>query len=213
MWNDCRYGLPGRWGDAVRGSKTLLAWGFFMTTAYPASGGGAESAALFKGGPGLIDLLIDATELEIAVTGPKMLFERLELLTTLSVFDGYNVHRLRELASHLEGVIHCGLVGTQPAEITVAVHRSGATLEIDLGPASMYESDLVLRTRTGETFRALLQRLLSSDPSLPFFAALHGVTATGHLEHEHGPGDGSEEPSHEGHGEHGHPGGADHGRP
>ena len=44
----------------------------------------SASTALFKGGPTLIDLLVDVTELRITVTGPRMLFERLEVVTTLS---------------------------------------------------------------------------------------------------------------------------------
>ncbi len=147
---------------------------------------GAGSVVLFKGGPTLIDLLVDVMELRIAVTGPRMLFERLELLTTLSALDGATVQRLRELATCLEGTIHCGLIGMQRAEIEVATVRSGGVLQIDLGPPSMYQSELVLRTRTGETFRALITRLLSIDPSRPFLAGIHAVTATGHLEHHAG---------------------------
>ena len=166
------------------------------------------STTLFKGGPTLIDLLLDVTELRITVTGPRMLFDRLELVTTLSALDGCTVPRLRELAGSLEGTIHCGLVGVQHAQIRVETLRSGGSLQVDLGPPSMYQSELVLRTRTGETFRALVRRLLTSDPTRPFVAGLHAVTAVGHLEHGHAgtPGDGG----------HHHPtgdGGAGHGRP
>ena len=144
------------------------------------------STTLFKGGPTLVDLLVDVTELRITVTGPRMLFERLELVTTLSALDGCTVARLEELAGCLEGTIHCGLVGVQHAQIEVETLRSGGNLQVDLGPPSMYQSELVLRTRTGETFQALLRRLLVTNPSQPFVAALHAVTATGHLEHGHG---------------------------
>ncbi|MGH3822676.1 MAG: hypothetical protein ACRDRA_07525 [Pseudonocardiaceae bacterium] len=159
-----------------------------MTTATP----GTALTALFKGGPTLIDLLVDVTQLRISVTGPRMLFENLELVTTLSAFDGCTVERLRDLADCLEGTIHCGLIGIQRTEITVRAVRSGGILQIDLGPPNMYQSELVLRTRTGETFRALIQRLLSSDPAQPFFAGLHAVTATGHIEHDHSEHDHSE---------------------
>jgi len=168
----------------------------------------SASMALFKGGPTLIDLLVDVTELRITVTGPRMLFERLELVTTLSALDGCTVQQLRELAGCLEGTIHCGLVGVQHAGIKVETLRSGGSLQIDLGPPSMYQSELVLRTRTGETFRALVQRLLASDPSRPFVAGLHAVTASGHLEHGH-----AGTPGHGGHQHAGHAGGAEHGRP
>lgn len=147
----------------------------------------AASTSLFKGGPTLLDLLVDVSELRFAVTGPGMLFEKLELVTTLSALDGCTVGRLRELADTVEGTVHCGLVGIDRAEITVVTTRSGGRLEVGLGPPSMYQSELVLRTRTGEPFGALVRRLLSSDPARPFVACLHPVTADGHLEHHHPP--------------------------
>lgn len=144
------------------------------------------STSLFVGGPTLLDLLVDVSELRVAVTGPGMLFEKLTLVTTLSALDGRTVGRVRELADSLEGTIYCGLVGAQRADITVVSTRSGGQLEIGLGPPNMYQSELVLRTRTGETLRELLSRLLSSDPARPFMAGLYPVTASGHLEHDHG---------------------------
>ena len=143
------------------------------------------STSLFKGGPSLLDLMVDVSELRITVNGPRMLFEKLTLVTTLSAFDGCTVERVRELADSLEGTIHCGLVGVQKAQITVQSVRTGGHLEVGLGPPSMYQSELVLRTRTGETFRELLSRLLADGSTAPFFAGLHAVTATGHLEHHH----------------------------
>jgi hypothetical protein len=145
-----------------------------------------SSVLFYKGGPTLINLLIDNTELRIIVTGPRMLFERLQLLTTLSAFDGCTVRRLQDLANSLEGTIHCGLVGVIRADIIVEKLRSGGILQIDLGPASMYQSELILRTRTGETFSSLIHRVLSPSQVYPFFVGLYGVPATGHLEHNHG---------------------------
>ncbi len=172
---------------------------------------GTASVVLFKGGPSLIDLLIDVRELRVTVTGPRMLFERLELLTTLSALDGATVQRLGELADCLEGTIHCGLIGIERAEIEVVTLRSGGVLQVGLGPPSMYQSELVLRTRTGETFRALLGRLLSLGPPRPFFAGLHPVTATGHLEHHAGIHGGPAEPGGGHEGNHGHDGEGEHG--
>ncbi len=90
----------------------------------------------------------------------------------------------RDVAGLLQGTVRCGPVGLQRADITVVAPRSGGRLEIGLGPASMYRSELVLPTRTGETFRGLVTRL-GDDPTRAFLAALHPVTATGHLEHDH----------------------------
>jgi len=145
----------------------------------------AAVSLLFKGGPSLINLMIDVTELRIAVTGPKMLFDRLELVTTLSAFEGYTVAHLSELANALEGTVHCGLVGILPLKIEVKTHRAGGTLEIDLGPPTMYQSEVIVRTRTGETFRELLTRVIGPPAGVSAYAGLHAVVAQTHLEHSH----------------------------
>ncbi|MFF8289534.1 hypothetical protein ACF068_09955 [Streptomyces sp. NPDC016309] len=177
-----------------------------MTTEVPSR----AAAMLFKGGPSLIDLLVDDTDLRITVTGPGMLFQHLDLLTTLSPFDGCTVQGLREFAGHLEGTVLCGLVGTERVPVEVVTDRAGGTLRIGLGPANMYQSELVLRTTTGETLRALARRLLTRAPDRPFFAGLHAVPATGHM--EHGPASGGHPPDHPHGPGHGHSHGNDHGR-
>jgi hypothetical protein len=167
----------------------------------------AQRVLLGKGGSTLVDLLVETPELRIAVTGPGMLFARLEFATTLSALDGCTVRRLQALAGSLSGTIHCGLIGSQPAEIAVEGRRTGGVLWIGLGPASMYESELVLATKTGETFAALIRRLLATAAPGPFLAALYPVTATGHLEHHHEGSETGEHHAPSGHGEghHGHP--------
>ncbi|WP_395297827.1 hypothetical protein ACF9IK_33520 [Kitasatospora hibisci] len=164
----------------------------------------AASAVLFKGGPTFVDLLLDASELRLVVTGPGMLFERLDLVTDLTPFEGRTAQRLSQLADALEGTVHCGLIGIEEAPVKVVSHRAGAALQIGLGPASMYQSELLLRTRTGETLRALLYRLLSDDPGRTFVAGLYPVPATGHMEHHDDHDHGSGHHDHGGSG-HGHP--------
>ncbi|CCK31941.1 hypothetical protein BN159_7562 [Streptomyces davaonensis JCM 4913] len=181
-----------------------------MTTATSQS----TTLALSKGGASLVDLLVDAPEVRVVVTGPRMLYDHLNLLTTLTPADGCNAHRVKELADTLEGAIHCGAIGVHPAEIEVKSYRAGVLLRIGLGPANMYQSVLVLRTRTGETFRELLTRLLTDDPDRYFFAGLHGVPASGHLEHDHSQGDDHSGHDHNGHDHsHGNGGAGGHGHP
>lgn len=176
-----------------------------MSTAAPIAG----ATSVFKGGPTLLDLLVDANELRYAVTGPRMLFEKLVLVTTLSALDGCTAGRLREVADSVEGTVHCSSVGIEAAEITVESSRSGARLEIGLGPASMYQCELALRTRDGRTFRDLLTGALTDHPDRPFFAGLSPVSATGHLEHDHGAGPGHDQGAGAGH-DHGAGAGHDH---
>jgi hypothetical protein len=170
-----------------------------------------QSALLFKGGPSLLNLLIDANEFQITVTGPRMLFEQLQLVTTLSAFEGYTALRLREFAAQLEGTIHCGLVGIEHAEIAVKPLRSGGVMTISLGPPSMYQSLLILRTRSGESFRTLFERVFLPQSTEMIFAGLQAVPASGHLERHHGSG----QDSHGGHDTGGHHGeaGGHHGHP
>ncbi len=140
---------------------------------------------LHKGGPTLIDLRQPATELNIIVTGPGMLFAGLRLLTSLSILDGCSFSQLRVLASSIEGHVFCGGTGIQRVDITVNQYRTGGALDIGVGPPSMYQSEIVLRTTSGETFATLIDRILNRGRGGPYLAALHGVVASGHMEHSH----------------------------
>ena len=149
----------------------------------PAAKTGTEYYLLQKGGPSLLDLRLSTSELHILVTGPGMLFERLKLLTSLSVIEGCDIHQLHRLAKNIEGRVLCGGTGIERLPVKVVTHRTGATLEIDLGPASMYQTEIILQTISGESFDSLLSRLLSPEGNNQFMAALYAVPATAHLEH------------------------------
>jgi fructokinase len=76
---------------------------------------------------------------------------------------------------------------------------------LDGGVVALHAGSLALTMPPGAD---VLQRLLASDPSRPFVAGLHAVTASGHLEHGH-----AGTPGHGGHQHAGHAGGAEHGHP
>jgi tyrosinase len=61
-----------------------------------------------------------------------MLFSKLRLLTSLSVFEGCDIHRLREFAQNIEAIGLCGAVGIFRVNVTVEVHRTGAALEAEV---------------------------------------------------------------------------------
>jgi hypothetical protein len=140
---------------------------------------------LGKGGPSLLDLRVPTSAIRILVTGPGMLFEKLQLVTSFDLMTGCTVHSLRALASELEGLVFCGHVGPREVPIQAIAHRVGTTLEIGLGPVSMYQSELILRTRSGEPFERLLSRVLVQDGLGDHLVALMPVTATGNPEHVH----------------------------
>lgn len=148
----------------------------------------ASTVVLTKAGPRLIDFCLDTDELSIQVNGPGMLFEKLELMTNRTALDGATVQFYEDVATGLAGTVDCPHAGLQQAAITVEPHRLGAELSIDLGPASMYQSELRLRTVSGETFRALIERALGPAPATfpregDTIAVLIAVRATGHHEH------------------------------
>jgi hypothetical protein len=167
------------------------------------------SFVLGKGGPSLVDLRQPTDVIRLLVTGPGMLFSKLRLLTTVDVFGGATVDALHELAKAIEAIAICGHTSLREADVSVTRQRTGAVVDIDLGPANMYQSEVVLRTRTGETFEELLSRVFGGRDMNRDIVVLHPVVATGHLEHAHGtihnPPDG--QPA--GHG-HDHGGGHDH---
>lgn len=134
------------------------------------------------GGPRLLDIFVGTDEIEILVTGPGMLFDRLELVTNLSALDGCTFGALEAIAADLEGISACGHRAPEHVDIRVEAHRTGPELVLDLGPASMYQSVLTLRTRSGQSFRELLRAAMGRENLI---AALQAVRATAHHEHHH----------------------------
>ena len=147
--------------------------------------GAAPNYVVGKGTPTLLSLRAESSEVRILVNGPGMLFEKFRLVTTLGLIDGCHYPALKKLASELEAEVLCGSVGREPIDIEVATHRAGAHLEIGLGPASMYQSELIIRTRNGEALGKVIDSILTHRFIRDYVVALEPVPATGHKEHEH----------------------------
>ncbi len=156
---------------------------------------------LGKGGPSLLDLRLRRSEVRILVTGPGMLYEKLRLVTSLSVSEGCHYRSMQRLASDLVATALCGAQGSRPAEIRVVGRRTSAVLEIEPGPSSMYQNELVLRTRNGWSFDRVIGRALAAGyEKKDYIVALEPIPATGHLEHHAVPGLSGEGDPHQGHG-------------
>ena len=146
-----------------------------------------DTVVLTKTGPRLIDIYRDVNEVRIIVNGPGMLYEKLEFMTNRSAIDGATFAFYEQVAANLEATVDCPHAPVHSAKINVASHRVGAELSVDLGPISMYQSELRIRTVTGGTFRALIDDLIGD--SVEFFgdnadviAVFVAVRATGHHE-------------------------------
>jgi len=147
-----------------------------------------NTLVLSKAGPRLIDFYRAENKMSIAINGPGMLFDKLELLTNRSVLQGASVDFYHQVAAGLRATIACPHEPVRLADITVEPHRLGAELSIELGPMSMYQSLLDIQTVGGESFRALIDASLgdmdtpftSGEPTVAMFVA---VRATGSHEH------------------------------
>ena len=147
-----------------------------------------DTLVLNKAGPRLIDFYRDDNRLTIAVNGPGMLFEKLELMINKTALDGAGIDFFRRVAAGLRATIACPHEPMRSADITVDIHRLGAELSIELGPASMYQSQLSIYTAGGESFRQLIDASLDEADTRfvskePLMAMLVAVRATSHHEH------------------------------
>lgn len=141
------------------------------------------SRLVSKAGPRLIDLLIDSTELDIVVTAPGMLVDRLEVLSNLDCFDGCDAGFYKILAERLEGTVYCGHTPPQKAEFELESHRMGMELSISLGEMSMYQSLLRLRTKCGNSIKAVILDVLGKESADGVMVVLNVVRASGNHEH------------------------------
>jgi len=138
---------------------------------------------LTKAGPRLLDLMVDTAQIDILVTAPGMLFERLELVTNLGMLEGCDAGFYYELAKDLEATVFCAHKAPVQVEIAVDAHRLGAELSIELGEPSMYQSLLRLRTQSGKTFREVITASRAVINNETMMAGFYVVRATGNHEH------------------------------
>ncbi|HEU4406502.1 MAG TPA: hypothetical protein VFS43_14650 [Polyangiaceae bacterium] len=145
---------------------------------------------LGKGAPGLLNLRLPVYRAHILVNGPVMLYGRMRLLTSLGLHDGSTFARLSALASALRVVALCGHTGAHEVPVELVSTRIGVRVEFGVGPAGMYQSELVLSTADDRPFDEVLQRIFGERAATAFFAleplpgeGHHGGTAHGEGHH------------------------------
>jgi hypothetical protein len=136
------------------------------------------------GGPTLLDLRLDASEVRILLNGPGMLVGKLRLLTSVDASAGATHANLAALAGELRCVALCGYTGPVEIPVEVLTSRLGTRLEIGVGPTGMYQTELVLQTRSGEALGKAIARTLTLGKELgSYLVALEPLAAEGHPEH------------------------------
>lgn len=91
----------------------------------------------------------------ILVNGTGMLFDRLRVLTSLDMQAGYTFNAVEAFARELEVTALCGNTGVQD-KVEAVSSRIGMRVEFGVGPTGMYQSELILRTRSDRPFDEVL---------------------------------------------------------
>ena len=109
-------------------------------------------------GARVIDIRQARSQIVIAIDGPGMSVSHLELVTSLSMWQGHDVAALKEIAEDIDAQVQCGHKPDSSVTVTPVQTALGPILTIDVGPMGMYTSKLTLKTRSGNSFRELLDR-------------------------------------------------------
>lgn len=115
---------------------------------------------LAKGGPSFVNLRVKVPQLRLVINGPGMLFESFKLISSLSSEMGFNLKNLAALADSFRVSVLCAHGGRQNIEAKVESDRTGGYLSLSCGPMSMYQSEMLLSSKSGESFEELLERHL-----------------------------------------------------
>lgn len=142
---------------------------------------------LGKGGPSLVDLRTNTREVILLVTGPGMLFDHLEVLTTLSAAAGATAKAWEAFAKGIDCLANCSNVSKLKIMPELKRSRVGMRVHIGLGPIGMYQTELVLRVRKRDsTFRKLCDQVFGRPkPAAGYSVFLYPAIASGHPEHHH----------------------------
>jgi hypothetical protein len=135
---------------------------------------------LAQGAPGLLNLLLPVYRFHILVNGPGMLFDRLRVLTSLDMQAGYTFDAVETFARELEVTALCGNTGVQEVKVEAVSSRIGMRVEFGVGPTGMYQSELILRTRSDRPFDEVLRRIFRVPSNHSFLFALEPMPGTGH---------------------------------
>jgi hypothetical protein len=103
-----------------------------------------------EGGTSYIDLAVELPAVTILVNQPGLLISELVSTTNLSHMDGLNAYSLASLAGILEVDSYCGFSGTSRISVAVQYQRT-PQLSIGVGQTAMYQNELTIRTKSGET--------------------------------------------------------------
>jgi hypothetical protein len=153
----------------------------------PAKKGGRVTYTLGQGGPSLYDLRLNVAEVVLLVNGPGMLFDHLEVLTSLGAAAGATANAWEAFTKGVECIANCGSISRVRIAPELKTSRVGVRAHIAFGPIGMYQTELTLRLRKkGWTFRQFFDEIFAQTKrGASYSVALSPVIATGQPEHHH----------------------------
>ncbi|MDQ6707618.1 MAG: hypothetical protein M3Z85_16780 [Acidobacteriota bacterium] len=144
---------------------------------------------LGQGGPSLFDLRLDTPSVILLVNGPGMLFDHLEVLTSLGAGGGATANAWQAVAKGVECIANCSSLSKVKIVPELKTSRVGVRMRIGFGPLGMYRTEMTLRVRKkGLTFRGFFDEIFGqTKPRANYSVVLYPAIAEGHAEHEHKP--------------------------
>ena len=112
-------------------------------------------------GARVINARQERSQIVVAIDGPRMNVSHLELLTSLSMWQGHDVAALKAIARDIDAQVQCGHKPDSAVALGPVQTALGPILRIDVGPMGMYTSKLTLKTRSGNSFREILDHCFS----------------------------------------------------
>jgi len=145
----------------------------------------SEHYLVGEGGISFVDLAIEKSEVTVLIGQPGMLVAELLSTTNLSIRDRFSYQSLACLASELHVEVYCGFSGLSQVPVELGFNKT-PRLKIGVGPTAMYQNELRIRTKSGETLDDLIRKHLCKKGRRNLVFGLTPVfrESTGH--HMHG---------------------------
>jgi hypothetical protein len=138
--------------------------------------------AIGIGGSMLLDLRVDANAIRVVINQPG-LFDSLKLVTSLGIIHGFSAATIARFKDELDLTLLSGRTSkSAPEALTMPF---GASLKIPLGPPNMFQAELIISTKSGESFEQLIARTLAEHLPKSYLVALEPVPGSGGHGHHH----------------------------
>ncbi len=126
---------------------------------------GRPTVLISRGGRHFVNLRIEFNELHLWIDGPGMTVSAFRFVTSLDALEGYNATAIRRIVGDLRLIARCGHKTDERVATEIRASSMGPIFELGVGPMGMYTGEVRLATRSGRTFRELLDSAFNAEAS------------------------------------------------